>query len=310
MAVKNQKTCESYAIYNGDSGEVLKSLPENSIDYSIFSPPFADLYCYSDDPADLGNCETYEEFFVHFGFIIAELNRIIKPGRLCSVHCIDIPAMKERDGYIGLVDFPGDIIRAFQLAGFIYHSRVTIWKDPLVEATRTKAHGLMHKQLCKDSSKARNGLPDYVLTFRKDGENETPITHPDGLTTYSGSEDPGGQGLKRAHNIWRKYASPVWMDIRQSEVLNVKSARDADDEKHLCPLQTDVIERGITLWSNPGEVVLSPFAGVGSEPYTAVKMGRKAVGVELKTSYYNQMVKNIESIKTEGQQQDLGFDVS
>ena len=305
MAIKNEKVTERYAIYNGDSGYVLKSIPENSIDYSIFSPPFADLYCYSDDPADLGNCQTYEEFFTHFKFIIAELNRVIKPGRMCSVHCIDIPAMKERDGYIGLKDFPGDIIRAFESQGFIYHARCTIWKDPLIEAVRTKAIGLMHKQLCKDSIMARQGLPDYLLTFKVRGDNQTPIKHPDGLSSYSGADDPGGDGVKRSHNIWRRYASPVWMDIRQGKVLSVKEARDPDDEKHLCPLQTDVIERGLTLWSNPGEVVLSPFAGVGSEPYTAVTNDRKGIGIELKTSYYKQMEKNLATAESVKEQTEL-----
>jgi DNA modification methylase len=293
MAVKNQTIEKLYALYNGDSCEVLASFPDNSIDFSVFSPPFADLFCYSDSPADLGNCKSYEEFFTHFGFIIAHLNRVIKPGRLCSVHCIDIPAMKERDGYIGLKDFPGDIIRAFQNAGFVYHSRNVIWKDPLIEATRTKAIGLMHKQLCKDSSRCRAGLPDYLLTFRKDGENETPITHKEGLTKYCGRTDPGGDGVGRSHNIWRSYASPVWMDIRQTLTLNAKAGREPDDEKHLCPLQLDVIERACVLWSNPGEVVLTPFMGVGSECYGAVLNGRKSIGIELKSSYYSQAVKNM-----------------
>lgn len=307
MAIREEKLTERYALYNGDSAEVLQAMPADSIDYSVFSPPFADLYCYSDDPADLGNCQSYEEFFVHFGYIITQLERVIKPGRLCSVHCIDIPAMKERDGYIGLKDFPGDIIRAFEAAGFIYHSRVTIWKDPLIEATRTKALGLMHKQLCKDSGKARNGLPDYLLTFRVRGENETPIKHPDGLSFYSGREDPGETGVKRSHNIWRKYASPVWMDIRQGKVLSVKQAREPDDEKHLCPLQMDVIERALTLWSNPGEVILSPFAGIGSEPYCAVRFGRRAIGIELKPSYYKQAVRNMEDAENQsrGEQEEM-----
>lgn len=299
MAVKDQVVTERYALYNGDSAEVLKTLPDASIDMSIFSPPFADLYCYSDNPADLGNCRTYEEFFQHFGFIIRELSRVIKPGRLCCVHCIDIPAMKERDGYIGLKDFPGDIVKAFQTTGMIYHSRHTIWKDPLIEATRTKALGLMHKQLCKDSAICRSGLPDYLLAFRSPGDNATPVTHPDGLARYCGRSDPGGNGIKRSHNIWRAYASPVWMDIRQTNTLDARRARDTNDEKHLCPLQLDVIERACVLWSNPGEVVLTPFMGVGSECYGAVINGRKAIGIELKTAYYNQAVKNLAEAKVE-----------
>jgi DNA modification methylase len=305
MAVNDQTIKKDYALYNGDSCEVLKTFPDNSIDFSIFSPPFADLYCYSDSAADLGNCRTYDEFFEHFGFIISELARVIKPGRLCSVHCIDIPAMKERDGYIGLKDFPGDIIRAFQKAGMIYHSRHTIWKDPLIEATRTKAIGLMHKQLCKDSSRCRAGLPDYLLTFRADGENETCIIHPDGLKKYCGKNDPGGDGITRSHNIWRAYASPVWMDVRQTLTLDARKARDPEDEKHLCPLQLDTIERACTLWSNSGETVLTPFMGVGSEVYGAVVNGRRGIGIELKPSYYRQAVKNMADCRPANESPDL-----
>lgn len=305
MDVIEQEIGERYALYNGDSCEVLKGIESESIDFSIFSPPFADLYCYSDSPADLGNCQTYGEFFEHFGFVIAELVRAIKPGRLCAVHCIDIPAMKERDGYIGLKDFPGDIIRAFQAAGFIYHSRHVIWKDPLIEAVRTKALGLMHKQLCKDSTMSRAGLPDYLLAFRAPGDNAKPVTHDGGLARYCGSYDPGGEGEKRSHNIFRVYASPVWMDVRQTLTLEARVARDPEDEKHLCPLQLDVIERACVLWSNPGEVVLTPFMGVGSEVYGAVKNGRKAIGIELKPSYYKQAVKNLRHLETEIKEQEL-----
>ena len=297
MAILDQVITDQYAIYNGDCCEVLATLPDDSMDFSIFSPPFADLYCYSDNDADLGNCGSYDEFFQHFGFAISNLRRVIKPGRLCAVHCIDIPAMKERDGYIGLKDFPGDIIRAFEAAGFIYHSRHIIWKDPLIEATRTKAIGLMHKQLCKDSAMSRAGLPDYLLAFRVPGENAIPITHPEGLSKYAGKNDPGETGVKRSHNIWRAYASPVWMDIRQTHTLDAKPGRDPEDEKHLCPLQLDVIERAITLWTNPGETVLTPFLGVGSEVYGAVSLNRKGVGIELKPSYFSQAVKNIASIQ-------------
>jgi len=309
MAVRDQVITDRYALYNGDSCEVLKSLPDGKVDFSIFSPPFADLYCYSDNPADLGNCRSYAEFFEHFGVIIAELFRVIKPGRLCSVHCIDIPAMKERDGYIGLKDFPGDIIRAFQDAGFIYHSRHIIWKDPLIEATRTKALGLMHKQLCKDSAICRAGLPDYLITFRVPGENTVPITHGEGLTRYCGRVDPGGDGVGKSHNIWRAYASPVWMDVRQTRTLDARKARDPDDEKHLCPLQLDVIERACVLWSNPGEVVLTPFAGVGSEVYGAVINGRRGLGIELKASYYRQAVRNLaQAVKVEADELALVTD--
>lgn len=299
MAILNQTIKNNYALYNGDCVEVMRNLPDASVHFSIFSPPFADLYCYSDSPMDLGNCKNYDEFFVHFGFVVEQLARIIKAGRNCAVHCMDIPAMKERDGFIGIKDFSGDIIRLFQKHGFIYHSRHTIWKDPLIEATRTKAIGLMHKQLQKDSIMSRAGLPDYLLTFRNSGTNEVPIKHPDGLTSYAGSERlPDAEGIKRSHNIWRAYASPVWMDIRQTFTLNAKAARESDDEKHLCPLQLDVIERACILWSNIGEVVFTPFAGVGSEVYGAVMLGRKGIGAELKTSYYNQAVRNLEGVES------------
>lgn len=304
MAILNQTIKNKYAIYNGDCISVMQDLPDASVHFSLFSPPFADLYCYSDSPMDLGNCKNYDEFFIHFGFVVEQLARIIKPGRNCAVHCMDIPAMKERDGFIGIKDFSGDIIRLFQKHGFIYHSRHTIWKDPLIEATRTKALGLMHKQLQKDSTRSRAGLPDYLLAFRNAGENTIPVTHPDGLESYAGSETmPSADGIKRSHNIWRAYASPVWMDIRQTNTLNAKVAREADDEKHLCPLQLDVIERACVLWSNPGEVVFTPFMGVGSEVYGAVMNGRKGLGVELKTAYYNQAVRNLAAVENHVEQE-------
>lgn len=295
MAVREQAVTDRYALYNGDSCEVLQSIPAGTIDLCVFSPPFADLYVYSDDPADLGNSSSYSEFFEHFSFVVAQLARVMRPGRNCVVHCMDVPAMKERDGYIGLKDFPGDLIRLFERHGFIYHSRHLIWKDPLIEATRTKTLGLLHKQLCKDSILSRAGLPDYLLAFRAPGDNAVPITHTEGLRRYSGKDDPGGAGEGRSHNIWRKYASPVWMDIRQTRTLNVKAARDEKDEKHICPLQLDVIDRVVVLWSNPGETVLTPFMGVGSEVYGAVCAGRRGIGIELKPSYYRQAVRNVES---------------
>jgi DNA modification methylase len=304
MAILNQTIKPKYAIYNGDCIEVMRDLPDESVHFSVFSPPFADLYCYSDSPMDLGNCKNYDEFFVHFGFVVEQLARIIKPGRNCAVHCMDIPAMKERDGFIGIKDFSGDIIRLFQKHGFVYHSRHAIWKDPLIEATRTKALGLMHKQLQKDSTRSRAGLPDYLLAFRNAGENTIPVTHPEGLESYAGSDEmPRADGIKRSHNIWRAYASPVWMDIRQTNTLNAKTAREADDEKHLCPLQLDVIERALTLWSNPGEVVFTPFMGVGSEVYGAVLNGRKGMGAELKTAYYNQAVRNLAEVENHMEQE-------
>jgi DNA modification methylase len=295
-----------FALYNGDCCEVIQSIPDESIHLSVFSPPFADLYAYSDSPRDMGNCRNYDEFFVHFGVLIEQLMRVLVPGRICAVHCMDIPSMKERDGVIGVKDFSGDIIRAFQRAGFVYHSRTLIWKDPLIEATRTKAIGLMHKQLCKDSTMSRCGLPDYLLAFRKPGQNPLPVDHPDGLTEYHGSDDPGEHGVKRSHNIWRAYASPVWMDVRQTNTLNFREAREEKDEKHVCPLQLDTIARAVTLWSNPGEVVLTPFAGVGSEAYGAVKLGRRGIGIELKPSYYKQAVKNLMTLENKKDQVSTG----
>lgn len=292
ILVLDQCQTDQFQIYNADCLDVLAEMPAASIDFSIFSPPFVDLFCYSSSERDFGNAPDYESFFVMFAELTKQLARVVKPGRIVACHCIDIPAMKERDGYIGLKDFPGDIIKSFQAAGFIYHSRTTIWKDPLIEATRTKAIGLMHKQLCKDSVMSRCGLPDYLLAFRLPGENELPVAHPGGIHEYFGADDPGGQGEKRSHQVWRAYASPVWADVRQTLVLSHREAREEKDEKHLCPLQIDTIARAITLWSNPGEVVFTPFMGVGSEVYQAVTMGRKGVGVELKPTYYAQAVKN------------------
>jgi DNA modification methylase len=291
----DQKITDKYALYHGDCIDVVRDIPSNTIGYSMFSPPFADLYCYSNDPRDMGNSKGYDEFFAHFNFLISEIYRVVMHGRAVSVHCIDIPAMKERDGYLGLKDFPGDIIRAFQAVGFIYHSRVTIWKNPLIEATRTKALGLMHKQLCKDSATCRQGLPDYVITMRKPGDNQNPINNGEGLNCFIGENEPNQSGIKYSHEVWRRYASPVWMDIRQTRTLSMEEARDAKDEKHICPLQLDTIERCMTLWSKNCDTFLTPFAGIGSEACIAVKMGRKPIGIELKPSYYKQMCLNVEN---------------
>ena len=315
-AVKDQKITKSYSVYNGDCVEVLKGIPDRSVGFSVYSPPFADLYAYSDDDADMGNCRSYEDFFVQYGFLVKEHRRTMMPGRLVAVHCTDIPTFKSKGEEIGLKDFSGDIIRLFEKHGFIFASRHCVWKDPLIAATRTKALGLAHKQIIKDSSKCRTGIPDYILAFMTPGDNPEPIRHPEGLTTYAGSRSipndlskyAGGvnpltnepwpaKGNKRSHWIWQQYASPVWFDIRQTRVLPFREARDSEDQRHICPLQLDVIERCLTLWSNPGDIVLSPFAGVGSEIYTAVEMGRKGVGVELKGSYYRQMLRNLESLK-------------
>lgn len=265
------------AIYNGDSCEVLKNIPDNSIHYTIFSPPFANLYCYSNSDRDMGNCSGNEEFAKHFEFLIKELYRVTIPGRLLSFHCMNLPMMKERDGVIGLKDFRGDLIRMFQKEGFIYHSEVTIWKNPVTEMQRTKALGLLHKQIKKDSTMSRQGIPDYVVTMRKPGENPERVTHTNESFPV---------------NVWQRYASPVWMDIRQSDTLQKKSAREEKDERHICPLQLEVIKRCIELWTNPNDIVLDPFAGIGSTNYVALRMNRRTVGIELKESYYKQAVAN------------------
>lgn len=290
MKVLNQVITSNYALYNGDSAEIIKGIQSDSMDFSIFSPPFEDLYTYSDSPRDLGNCRNTEEFYMQFGYIVAELYRIIKPGRLVSVHCMDLPTTKASDGFIGLRDFPGILIKMFQDKGFYYHSRITIWKDPVVAMQRTKALGLLHKQIKKDSAMCRQGIADYIIVMRKQGDNKEPITH----TNESFPVEK-----------WQQYASPVWMDIRQGNTLNRTSARDDRDEKHICPLQLDVIEQCIELWTNPGDIVFTPFLGIGSEIYQALKMHRKGVGIELKESFFKQAVKNCYRVVTSEEQIDL-----
>lgn len=325
MNVLDQVITDKYAVYHGDCVEVIKGIPDNSIHYSIFSPPFASLYTYSNSDRDMGNCKDDTEFMQHFQFLVKELYRVTMSGRLVSFHCMDIPAMKSRDGFIGLKDFPAQLRQMFEDEGFIYHSKVVIWKDPLIEATRTKALGLMHKQLVKDSAMCRQGLPDYLITMRKPGDNPQPIEHPDGLTSYAGLDEPEAPRKKPilkdsrnhrnismakedpvySHHVWRRYASPVWMDIDQTRTLNRNDAREEKDEKHIAPLQLDVIERALTLWSNPGDTILSPFGGIGSEGYVAVKMGRKSISIELKRSYYEQNVRNHQVAANEIEQPDL-----
>lgn len=279
MNVLEQAIENRYAIYNGDSCEIVKAIPDNSIHYTIFSPPFASLYTYSNSDRDMGNSKGDDEFYNHFIFLAKELYRVTMPGRLLSFHCMDLPLMKERDGVIGLKDFPAIIRNIFEDCGFIYHSKVTIWKNPVTEMQRTKALGLLHKQIRKDSAMNRQGIPDYIVTMRKPGDNPERISH----TPETFPVD-----------VWQNYASPVWMDIRQSDTLQKKSAREDKDERHICPLQLEVIQRCIELWTNPNDIVLDPFAGIGSVPYTAVKMGRRGIGVELKESYYKQAVNNLE----------------
>lgn len=270
----------------GDNVEQIKTVEDNSIGYTIFSPPFSSLYTYSNSERDMGNCRTDQEFFDHFNFLAPELFRTLKPGRLMSVHCMNLPTSKQNHGYIGIRDFRGDLIRIFQKAGFIYHSEVVIWKDPVTAMQRTKALGLLWKQIKKDSTMCRQGIPDYLVTFRKPGENDDRVEH-------TAEEFPV--------EMWQRYASPVWMDINASETLQKESAREDEDERHIAPLQLEVIRRGLELWTKPGDVVLSPFAGIGSEGFEAVKAGRKFIGMELKESYYKQACKNLKRAEHEAQ---------
>jgi len=293
MNIINQDVTENYSIYQGDSTEILCDLPDNSIHYSIFSPPFASLYTYSNSDRDLGNCKNYDEFFIHFGFIVEQLYRVMMTGRNVSIHCINLPTSKTRDGVIGIRDFRGEIIRLFEKYGFIYHSEVCIWKDPVVAMQRTKALGLLHKQLVKDSAMSRQGIPDYLVTMRKAGVNPEPVAGE--LDYFVGDKTTFKQTKKLSIDIWQRYASPIWTDINPSNTLQHRSAREHNDERHICPLQLDVIERGIQLWSNPNDIVLSPFLGIGSEGYVSIKTDRRFVGIELKESYFNQASKNMQN---------------
>lgn len=277
MQVKNQYIDDRMALYHGDSCEVLTEIPSDSVHFEIYSPPFASLYTYSNSERDLGNSKDKHEFYEHFEFIVKELYRVLMPGRLMAVHCMNLPTSKSRDGFIGIDDFRGDLIRLYQDAGFIYHSEVCIWKDPVIAMQRTKALGLLHKQIKKDSSMCRQGIPDYLVVMRKPGDNPEPVTH----TNESFPVE-----------IWQKYASPIWTDINPSDTLQYRSARDNEDEKHICPLQLTVIRRALNLWTNPDDIVLTPFMGIGSEVVTALENGRRAIGVELKDSYYKQAEKN------------------
>lgn len=274
----DQDSGPTWTLFNGDCVEVLHGIPDSSIDYSIFSPPFESLYTYSNSPRDMGNCKDGEQFFEHFGFLLHQLARVMAPCRDVSVHCMLLPTSKVRHGVIGLRDFRGDIIRSFESHGFIHHSEAVIWKDPVTAMQRTKALGLLHKTVRENSSMARQGIPDYLVTFRSPGEIGKRVTH-----------DPDKYPVKH----WQKIASPVWMDINPSDTLQYRSAREHNDERHIAPLQLEVIRRGIDLWTNPGDVVLSPYAGIGSEGFIATQMGRKFIGIELKRSYYDQARANL-----------------
>jgi len=309
MNVTDQRFGDGWVLYNGDACEVVQGIPSDTIHYSIFSPPFASLYTYSASERDLGNCRTHSEFYEHFKFLIAELYRVTMPGRLLSFHCMNLPSSKERDGVIGILDFRGDLIRMFKRCqsatcdapeadrdlgicghGFIYHSEVVIWKDPVTAMQRTKALGLLHKQLKKDSCMSRQGIPDYLVTMRKPGENPERVTHTNESFPVS---------------VWQRFASPVWFDINPSRTLQKESAREEKDERHICPLQLDVIERAIELWTNRGDTVLSPFAGIGSEGYVAVQRERKFIGIELKESYFKQAYANLKRAEMEGSRESL-----
>ena len=292
MNVLNQNIGAGWALYNGDSCEVLKGIPENSIHYSITSIPFASLYTFSNSDRDLGNSKTYDEFAEHYRFLCDEWYRIMMPGRLVSIHCMNLPAMKERDGFIGIKDFRGDVIRWMQNSGFIFHSEVCIWKNPVVEMQRTKALGLLHKQIKKNSCMSRMGIPDYIVTFRKPGENPEPTEH-------TNDSYPVDKWQQVASPVWDEYPAPVWWDINQSATLQRKSARSDKDEKHISPLQLPVIERCIDLWTNPQDIVLDPFDGIGSTGYQAIKMKRRHIGVELKDTYYQQAVANLKQAERE-----------
>jgi DNA modification methylase len=306
----NQVVTDQYAIYNGDCVEVIAGLPDKSVDYSIFSPPFSSLYTYSNSPRDMGNARNDGEFFEQFQYLIKQLARVMKPARNVSFHCMQLPTSKERDGYIGLKDFRGDLIRAFQAEGFIYASEVTIWKDPVTAMQRTKALGLLHKTVRGNGSFSRQGIPDFLVTMRAPGDiaDDNRVRHYRDEAELVIEADK--LGVDRADiecnhlpvQEWQQLASPVWMDINPSDTLQYKSAREHDDERHICPLQLEVIRRGIKLWTNPGDVVLTPFLGIGSEVYTAVEMGRRGIGAELKESYFQQAAKNIASLS---QQSDM-----
>jgi DNA modification methylase len=303
--VLDQAHGEAWTMWRADCVEVARGLPDDSLHYAIFSPPFQSLYTFSDSYRDMSNCRDDETFWTHFRFLIAELHRVMMPGRLVSIHCMQLPTSKLRDGFIGLRDFRGEIIRAFQDAGFVYHSEVGIRKDPVAAMQRTKSIGLLHKQVVKDSALSRMAVADYVVTMRKLGDNPEPVAG--GFDAYHGEDptmarlDPERQAAHVADSysvrVWQRYAEPFWMDIAQSDVLSHRAARAEEDERHISPLQLTVIRRCLQLWTNVGDVVFSPFAGIGSELYVAVQMGRRAVGAELKDTYYEQAVDNLREVE-------------
>jgi len=314
MACADQVVTDSYALYLGDCLEVLAKMPNASVHLSLYSPPFCGLYNYSSSERDMSNCRSYEEFFEHYGFLVGELARVSLPGRMTAVHCMDVPSGNTRND--SLKDFPGDIIRLHEKHGWRYVARYCVWKDPFVVYLRTMTKSLQHKTVVDDSSKCSCASADYLLVFRRDGENRVPIAHAMGLTDYAGSREPPREVVKyKGHTgnqienrysqwVWRQYASAFWDDVRLDRVLPYKESKDPEDERHVHPLQLDVIERAVILWSNPGDTVLTPFMGVGSEVYGAVVNGRRAVGVELKPSYYKQAVANVAAAAESGKRFD------
>lgn len=308
----NEVIESNYSVYHGDTVEVAKQLPSDSVGFSVFSPPFESLYTYSNSDRDMGNSGSTDEFWQHYKFLINEQFRVMQPGRHVAIHCMNLPTSKQNDGFIGIRDFRGEIIRAYQEAGFIYHAEICIWKDPVVAMQRTKALGLLHKTIKKDSAMSRMGIPDTVVVMRKPGDNPKPV-HGE-FKYYVGTTAPsnakGGKWAEHVRDdgrpyylpaneeatsvdVWQLYASPVWMDINQTNTLQYQTARDSDDERHICPLQLDVIERCLQLWSMPGDIVWSPFTGIGSEGYVSLKLGRKFIGAELKESYFNLACRNL-----------------
>jgi len=288
----NEKHGENWTAYHGDCVDVIRQIPDRTVGFSVYSPPFSNLFTYSDSAADMGNSVDDGEFFRHYGYLLQEMARVTMPGRLSAVHCSDIPFTKWKDGQIGIKDLSGDIIRAHQDAGFVLHSRVTVWKDPVVEMTRTKALGLLYKQLIKDSTRSRVGMPDYLLIFRAPGDNVVPV---------------GQDREKFPVTKWQQWASPVWMDIRQTDTLNVELAREHNDERHICPLQKGLIRRSLYMWSNPGETVLSPFMGIGSEGFISLQTNRKFFGVELKEQYWKIACRNLTNVEANP---EMDFDIA
>ncbi len=318
MAVSDQVITDNYALYCGDCIEVMGDIADESVHLTVYSPPFAGLYQYSSDERDMSNAINKDEFFEHYGYCIDEIARVTMPGRISAVHCMDIPLSNA--GCDAMYDLPGRIIAEHEQRGFVYGGRRVIWKEPLMVRNRTMMKSLHHKTLCEDSTRTSIANADYLLMFRRKGENQVPVKHDTGMITYAGDWTvPGsiihlrgfvGDQKKNSFSqwIWRQYASSVWMDIRIDRVLKHREAKDDQDEKHVHPLQLDVIERAVAMWSNPGETVLTPFMGVGSEVYQSVKMGRKAVGIELKDSYYRQAIKNIEAIERDEVVEESTFD--